>query len=76
MLIAAPGFLSEPSIPALPGLATFAGPVFHTARWNHDHDLRGRRVAVLGTGASAIQAVPRLQPIVDHLECSSARRRG
>ncbi len=67
VLIAAPGFLSEPSIPALPGLETFAGPVFHTARWNHDHDLRGRRVAVLGTGASAIQAVPRLQPIVEHL---------
>jgi cation diffusion facilitator CzcD-associated flavoprotein CzcO len=67
VLIAAPGFLSEPSIPALPGLETFAGTTFHTARWNHDHDLGGRRVAVLGTGASAIQAVPRLQPAVEYL---------
>jgi cation diffusion facilitator CzcD-associated flavoprotein CzcO len=67
VLIAAPGFLSEPSIPALPGLETFAGTTFHTARWNHKHDLSGRRVAVLGTGASAIQAVPRLQPAVEHL---------
>jgi cation diffusion facilitator CzcD-associated flavoprotein CzcO len=67
VLIAAPGFLSEPSIPPLPGLETFAGPVFHTARWNHDHDLTGRRVAVLGTGASAIQTVPAIQPAVGHL---------
>ena len=67
VLVAAPGFLSEPSIPALPGLETFAGPIFHTARWNHDHDLTGRRVAVLGTGASAIQTVPAIQPIVAHL---------
>ena len=58
VLIAAPGFLSEPSIPDLPGLGSFAGATFHTARWNHDHDLTGRRVAVIGTGASAIQAVP------------------
>ena len=68
VLIAAPGFLSEPSTPALPGLETFAGATFHTARWNHDHDLTGRRVAVLGTGASAIQAVPEIQPIVEHLD--------
>ncbi len=68
MLFAAPGFLSSPSIPALPGLERFEGEMFHTARWNHDHDLTGRRVAVIGTGASAIQVVPRIQPIVEHLD--------
>jgi cation diffusion facilitator CzcD-associated flavoprotein CzcO len=68
LLFAGPGFLSEPSIPALPGLEEFAGTTFHTARWNHDHDLTGRRVAVIGTGASAIQVVPQIQPIVEHLD--------
>jgi len=68
LLIAAPGFLSEPATPALPGLDEFEGEAFHTARWNHDRDLTGRRVAVIGTGASAIQAVPQIQPIVEHLD--------
>jgi cation diffusion facilitator CzcD-associated flavoprotein CzcO len=68
LLIAGPGFLSEPATPALPGLDDFEGETFHTARWNHDHDLTGRRVAVIGTGASAIQVVPRIQPIVEHLD--------
>jgi cation diffusion facilitator CzcD-associated flavoprotein CzcO len=68
VLIAAPGPLSEPSIPDLPGLDTFAGTVFHTATWNHDHDLRGRRVAVVGTGASAIQAVPQIAQQTAHLD--------
>jgi cation diffusion facilitator CzcD-associated flavoprotein CzcO len=68
LLIAAPGPLSEPSIPELPGLDTFAGTTFHTATWNHDHDLTGRRVAVVGTGASAIQAVPEIQKVVAHLD--------
>jgi cation diffusion facilitator CzcD-associated flavoprotein CzcO len=68
LLIAAPGFLSEPATPALPGLEDFGGESFHTARWNHDHDLTGRRVAVIGTGASAIQTVPQIQPIVEHLD--------
>jgi cation diffusion facilitator CzcD-associated flavoprotein CzcO len=67
LLIAAPGFLSEPATPALPGLERFEGVTFHTARWNHDHDLTCRRVAVIGTGASAIQTVPQIQPIVEHL---------
>jgi cation diffusion facilitator CzcD-associated flavoprotein CzcO len=67
LLVTAPGPLSEPSIPALPGLDQFEGTAFHTARWNHDHDLRGRKVAVVGTGASAIQTVPQIQPLVDHL---------
>lgn len=67
VVVAAPGPLAEPSVPAVPGLDGFEGEVFHTARWNHDHDLRGRRVAVIGTGASAIQAVPQIQPDVERL---------
>jgi cation diffusion facilitator CzcD-associated flavoprotein CzcO len=63
VVIAAPGPLSEPSIPDLPGIGEFRGTMFHTARWNHDHDLTGRSVAVVGTGASAIQTAPRIQPI-------------
>jgi cation diffusion facilitator CzcD-associated flavoprotein CzcO len=58
VLIAACGQLSVPSVPALPGLDGFAGPAFHTARWRHDVELAGRRVAVVGTGCSAIQVVP------------------
>lgn len=58
VLVAAAGPLSEPSIPAIPGLDTFPGTVFHSATWDHDHDLGGRRVAVVGTGASAIQFTP------------------
>jgi cation diffusion facilitator CzcD-associated flavoprotein CzcO len=55
------GPLSEPAIPHLPGLDRFRGEVFHSARWNHGHDLAGERVGVIGTGASAIQFVPRIQ---------------
>ena len=58
------GGLSEPSIPDIPGLDRFEGTLFHSAQWNHDHDLAGERVAVIGTGASAIQFVPRIQPQV------------
>ena len=54
-------------IPALPGLDNFAGTVFHSATWDHGRDLAGRRVAVIGTGASAIQFVPRIQPRVGQL---------
>jgi cation diffusion facilitator CzcD-associated flavoprotein CzcO len=68
VVIAACGQLSEPSVPAIPGLESFAGPAFHTARWRHDVDLAGRRVAVLGTGCSAIQTVPAIQPIVDQVD--------
>lgn len=67
VLVAAAGPLAEPAVPKLPGLETFAGESFHSARWNHDYDLTGRRVAVIGTGASAIQFVPRIAPIVDRL---------
>ena len=66
-LVTAAGPLSDPLIPAIPGLGAFAGAVFHSATWDHDHDLTGRNVAVIGTGASAIQFVPRIQPLVNQL---------
>ena len=59
-LVSAVGLLSRPAIPALPGLGSFAGPVFHSAQWRHDVPMKGRRIAVIGTGASAIQFVPEL----------------
>jgi len=62
------GPLSEPLVPDLPGLSTFEGTVFHSARWDHDHDLTGERVAVVGTGASAVQFVPEIQPRVRSLD--------
>lgn len=64
VLITACGQLTTPSIPPLPGLDDFAGPAFHTARWRHDVELTGERVAVIGTGCSAIQVVPAIQPEV------------
>jgi cation diffusion facilitator CzcD-associated flavoprotein CzcO len=67
ILVQASGPLSDPSIPDLHGLADFRGTVFHSARWRHDHDLRDERVAVIGTGASAIQFVPKIQPTVGRL---------
>jgi cation diffusion facilitator CzcD-associated flavoprotein CzcO len=68
VLVSAAGPLSEPSIPSLPGLDRFRGTVFHSARWDHSHDLSGERVAVVGTGASSIQFVPRVQPLVAQLQ--------
>ncbi len=67
LLVLASGALSNPAIPELPGLATFKGKTFHSARWDHDYDLTGRRVAVIGTGASTIQFVPEIQPKVAKL---------
>ncbi|MBO9523348.1 MAG: NAD(P)/FAD-dependent oxidoreductase [Nocardioidaceae bacterium] len=64
-LVTAVGQLSNPVIPDLPGAASFEGPAFHSAQWRHDVDLRGKRVAVLGTGASAIQFVPGIQPVAE-----------
>ena len=66
-LVSAAGPFSEPEIPDLPGLREFPGRVFHSASWDHDHDLSGERVAVVGTGASAIQFVPQIQPQVAEL---------
>lgn len=61
------GALSRPALPQLEGIEAFRGEHFHSARWRHDLDLRGRRVAVIGTGASAIQIVPELAPLVEEL---------
>ena len=66
-VISAVGMLNRPSVPELDGLDTFAGPWFHSSRWDHDVDLRGKRVAVVGTGASAMQFVPAIAPEVEHL---------
>ncbi|MET0132307.1 MAG: NAD(P)/FAD-dependent oxidoreductase, partial [Kibdelosporangium sp.] len=67
VLISAVGQLSRPALPDIPGMASFAGTSFHSARWDHDHDLTGKRVAVIGTGASAVQFVPRIQRQVAEL---------
>jgi cation diffusion facilitator CzcD-associated flavoprotein CzcO len=67
VLVAAQGPLSEPATPDIPGLDRFAGTTFHTASWRHDHELAGRRVAVIGTGSTAVQAIPHLQEVVEHL---------
>lgn len=66
-LVAGAGPWNEPLVPDIPGLAEFGGEVFHSARWNHDYDLSGKRVAVLGTGASAVQFVPAIAPDVAEL---------
>ncbi|WP_410645282.1 flavin-containing monooxygenase [Amycolatopsis sp. lyj-346] len=67
VLVAGTGPWHEPLIPGLPGLAGFPGEVFHSARWNHGYDLTGKRVAVIGTGASAVQFVPEIVPRVERL---------
>jgi cation diffusion facilitator CzcD-associated flavoprotein CzcO len=67
VLVAACGQLTRPVRPDVPGLASFRGPVLHSARWDSDVDLRGRRVAVVGTGASAVQIVPAVVDDVAHL---------
>ncbi|MEA2957659.1 MAG: hypothetical protein QOJ58_3159 [Alphaproteobacteria bacterium] len=66
-LITATGQLNRPARPHLPGIESFAGPVFHSAEWRHDVDLAGKRIAVIGTGASAIQFVPAIAPLADKL---------
>ena len=68
MLVSAVGQLSRPSVPRITGAESFDGATFHSAEWDHSVDLSGRRVAVIGTGASAIQFVPAIQPQVDHLD--------
>ena len=67
VVIAAGGPLSTPSLPDIPGLDTFPGEIFHSARWDHRADLAGQRVAVIGTGASSIQIVPSIQPVAGRL---------
>jgi cation diffusion facilitator CzcD-associated flavoprotein CzcO len=67
VLVSAIGATAEPDEPDIPGLEDFKGHRFHSARWDHDHDLTGERVAVIGTGPAAAQFVPAIQPLVDRL---------
>ncbi|WP_280250966.1 flavin-containing monooxygenase [Nocardia abscessus] len=66
-LLSATGLFAEAEYPRLPGIDSFAGTSFHSLHWDHDHDLTGERVAVIGTGASAVQFVPEIQPKVAEL---------
>ncbi|MGW3995987.1 flavin-containing monooxygenase [Amycolatopsis sp. NPDC004772] len=66
-LVAGVGALHLPMIPELPGIERFEGPAYHSARWRHDVDLAGKKVAVIGTGASAVQFVPKIAPEVAEL---------
>jgi 4-hydroxyacetophenone monooxygenase len=66
-VVSAVGQLNRPNFPDIPGRDSFAGPSFHSARWRHDIDLRGKRVAVIGTGASAVQFIPEIAPEVGEL---------
>ena len=68
MLVSAVGQLNEPRYPDIPGRDSFAGPAFHSARWEHGVDLGNKRVAVIGTGASAFQFVPEIAPQVAHMD--------
>ncbi len=67
IVVSAVGQLSNPALPPVPGVEDFAGPAFHSAGWRHDVDLTGKRVVVVGTGASAIQLVPAIAPQAAHL---------
>ena len=68
VLIPAMGPFGDPVTPAIPGAGSFAGRSFHSLHWDHEHDLSGERVAVIGTGASAVQFIPRIQPEVGRLK--------
>jgi cation diffusion facilitator CzcD-associated flavoprotein CzcO len=68
IMLTACGQLSVPKLPPIPGLEGFEGPAFHTAEWRHDVDLTGKRVGVMGTGCSAIQVVPAIQPTVEQVD--------
>lgn len=66
-LVGATGVFTQPKPPDIQGLESFEGSVMHTARWDHEQDLRGRRVAIVGTGASAVQVIPSIAPEVEKL---------
>jgi cation diffusion facilitator CzcD-associated flavoprotein CzcO len=67
VVVSAVGGLVDPALPEIKGLEAFGGEIFHTARWNHEYELTGKRVAVIGTGASAVQVVPSIAPQVERL---------
>ncbi|WP_024802461.1 NAD(P)/FAD-dependent oxidoreductase [Nocardia sp. BMG51109] len=66
-VVAATGVLTRPKLPEIPGVESFGGVTMHTSRWDHSQDLRGKRVAIVGTGASAVQVIPSIAPEVDRL---------
>ncbi|OBH03151.1 MULTISPECIES: NAD(P)/FAD-dependent oxidoreductase [unclassified Mycobacterium] len=66
-LVSACGVLTVPNLPDIDGVDSFAGITMHTARWDHGQDLTGKRVAIIGTGASAVQVIPEIAPIVSQL---------
>lgn len=67
LLLTATGFLSQPHTPAIPGIKTFKGTVIHTTAWQDGHDFTGERVAVIGTGATAVQLIPEIAKQADDL---------
>ena len=66
-VVSAVGMLNRPKVPPIKGLESFAGPKFHTARWDHSVDYKGKRVGMIGTGASGMQVGPAIQPFVENL---------
>ncbi|MEV5002528.1 flavin-containing monooxygenase [Nocardioides sp. LML1-1-1.1] len=66
-LLTATGFLSQPKLPDIPGVEDFAGTVVHTTRWDDDIELKGKRIGIIGTGATAVQLIPELAKVADHL---------
>ncbi|GAA1522279.1 flavin-containing monooxygenase [Nocardioides humi] len=66
-LLTATGFLSQPRLPDIAGIEDFAGTVVHTTRWDDDLELEGRRVGIIGTGATAVQLIPELAKVAGHL---------
>ena len=68
VLVSAAGALSDARLPDIDGIDSFQGEIFHSSQWRHDYDLTGKRVAVIGTGASAIQIVPEIAERVEHLD--------
>ena len=67
VIVSGMGPLNRANVPDIPGLQSFAGTVFHSSAWNHDYDLRGKNVGVIGTGASSIQFVPEIAPVAGRL---------
>jgi cation diffusion facilitator CzcD-associated flavoprotein CzcO len=67
VVVSCVGMLNVPKYPGWPGLDTFGGPCFHTARWEHEHDLSDQRVAFVGTGSTAAQVVPAIAPVAGEL---------
>ena len=67
LLILGTGFLSQTHMPEIPGIHTFTGKIIHTAAWDHEYDLNGKRAAVIGTGATAVQLLPKIAPKLNQM---------